>query len=160
MNPTRNWKFTRFIQSKQGRPPRKPERGPYAVVDKRCDETTLLLKTYNSVNVTLSLFHRIQTIVLSKYDSVTFSPNLDPSTQEILFCHFFTEFRPQYSVNTTLSFFHRFWTIVLSTQKIRLCHFFTKFGPQQSGNTTLSLFHQIQTLVSTQERFVIQWKTG
>ena len=72
--------------SMQGRPPRKSERGPYAVVDKRCDETTLLLKTYNSgpkhpVIVTLSLFHRIWTLALRKYYSVTFSPSLDPSTQ-------------------------------------------------------------------------------
>ena len=30
-----------YVVSKQGRPPQESERGPYAVVDERCEDTTL-----------------------------------------------------------------------------------------------------------------------
>ena len=35
------WIKMRFITLKQGRPPQESERGPYAVVDERCEDTTL-----------------------------------------------------------------------------------------------------------------------
>ena len=45
----------KLLKSKQGRPPQESERGPYAVVDERCEDTTLE-PSMKDLFITASLF--------------------------------------------------------------------------------------------------------
>ena len=70
-------KYIMDIISKQGRPPRKSEKGPYAVVDERCKDTTL---GPSIENLLLRHFYLISWTLVSGFTTAPLLPHfLDPS---------------------------------------------------------------------------------